>query len=271
MAKTAVSSSEQSHPHRIHAKRSSHQTLTVFCDFDGPIVDVSDRYYSTYQQGLDEVQTVYQAEGMTLPLHTLSKAQFWQMKQERTPDPEIALRSGLRGQQIELFLQRVRQIVNQPDLLHQDQLQPGVRGALSLLHAQGVRLFLVTLRCQQQAEQLLSQHNLTHFFSGIHGANDDQAAYFNQADHKTRLLEMAIESWQANTFSATPYNAASSAWMIGDTEADILAGQATGIPTIALTCGIRSQTYLQRFQPTKIHTDLFTAVHYLMQSKQKAA
>jgi phosphoglycolate phosphatase len=269
MAKTAVSDSEQPHPDPccVNAKRRSTQPLTVFCDFDGPIVDVSDRYYSTYRQGLMEVQTAYEAEGMTLPLSTLSKAQFWQMKQERTPDPEIALRSGLRGQQIERFLQRVRQIVNQPSLLHQDQLQPGVKWALALLHAKDVRLVLVTLRCQQQAERILNHYHLHQFFSEIHGSDNQQAAYFNQADHKTRLLEAAIDSWQ----SSIRFPETASAWMIGDTEADVLAGQATGIPTIALTCGIRSQTYLQRFQPTHIHPDLVAATHYLMKTQTIAA
>jgi len=52
--------------------------------------------------------------------------------------------------------------------------------------------------------------------------------------------------------------------MVGDTEADILAGQATDIPTIALTCGIRSQTYLKNFEPTRIHSDLLSAAHYLV-------
>jgi phosphoglycolate phosphatase len=272
MAKTAVSGTEQPHSYGTPSKHSSRQALTIFCDFDGPIVDVSDRYYSTYQQGLHEVQTAFQSEGIALPLHTLSKVQFWQMKQERTPDPEIAMRSGLRGQQIELFLQRVREIVNQPDLLHQDQIQPGVRWALTLLHAQGARLVLVTLRCQRQVEQILRQQGLDQFFSEIHGAKDEHAAYLNQADHKTQLLETAIESWQATIPQpAISYNASPSAWMIGDTEADILAGQATGIATIALTCGIRSQTYLQRFQPTQIQADLYAAVNYLVQSKQVAA
>ncbi|WP_416675853.1 HAD family hydrolase [Egbenema bharatensis] len=270
MAKTAVSSSEQPYPnpcfYRSDAQHRSVQT-TVFCDFDGPIVDVSDRYYSTYQQGLSEVKSIYEAEGEILPLVMLSKAQFWQMKQERTPDPEIALRSGLRGQQIERFLQRVRQIVNQPDLLHRDQLQPGVRWALSLLQARGMRLVLVTLRCQQQAESILQHYGLIQFFSEIYGSDNQQAAYFNQADHKTQLLKTAIASWQ----SSVRFPEAASAWMIGDTEADILAGQATDIPTIALTCGIRSQNYLQRFQPTHIHADLVAATHYLVKTQAIAA
>jgi phosphoglycolate phosphatase-like HAD superfamily hydrolase len=256
-----VASDSGSHPHRQPSllQRFSPAT-TVFCDFDGPIVDVSDRYYNTYQIGLAEVQSAYRTAGVTLPLRVLSKEQFWKMKQERTPDVEIAMRSGLQGKQIDQFLQRVCQIVNQPALLHQDQLQPGVRWALALLHAQGVRLVLVTLRCQHQATQMLKDYNLDHLFTQIWGSQDPNAAYSNQSDHKTQLLSRAIAalSWEK------PFAPLSTTWMIGDTEADILAGQAMDITTIALTCGIRSQTYLKRFHPNTTHPDLLSAVHYLV-------
>lgn len=231
---------------------------TLFCDFDGPIVDVSERYYSTYQLGLAEIQSFYRTAGISLPVRILSKEQFWRMKQERTPDIEIAMRSGLQGQQSDHFLQRVTRIVNQPALLHQDQLQPGVRWALALLQAQGVRLVLVTLRCQTQATQMLQSYGLGHVFSEIWGTQDSNAAYSNQSDHKTQLLEKAIAhlSWENYLLA--------NAWMIGDTEADVLAGKAMNIPTIAVTCGIRSHNYLQKLQPTRIHTDLLSAVHYLV-------
>lgn len=238
-------------PVQPNASQGSSQ-LTLFCDFDGPIVDVSERYYHTYQLGLAEIKAAYHQQGMLLPLHCLSKEQFWQMKQERTPDVEIAIRSGLRGEQIHLFLERVKQIVNQPNLLHQDQIQPGVKWAFALLHSQGVRLVLVTLREQTQATHMLRSYGLEKLFSGIWGARDNGAAYLNQSDHKTRLLKQAVAHAQAET-----------AWMIGDTEADILAGQAIGIPTIALTCGIRSRAYLQKFQPTQIQADLLSAAYFL--------
>lgn len=244
---------------------------TVFCDFDGPIVDVSDRYYSTYQRGLASVQAAYEFQGKALPLHVLTKHQFWQMKQERTPDPEIAMRSGLQGKQIDLFLQQVKQIVNQADLLRQDQLQPGVKQALSQLQAQGMQLVLVTLRCQHQARQVLHQYGIAHLFSQIHGATDDQAAYLNQAEHKTQLLTNAMVATGVEPCCLDRHSG-TQAWMIGDTEADIVAGQALGIPTIALTCGIRSQSYLQRFAPSQIHADLATAVRsLLLETKQVAA
>lgn len=246
----------------VSSKNSAEPTpsLTLFCDFDGPIVDVSDRYYHTYQLGLADVKAAYQRQGIMLPLSCLSKQQFWQMKQERTPDPEIALRSGLRNEQIDQFLDGVKQIVNQPHLLHQDRLQPRVQWALALLHQQGVRLVLVTLRQQQQVTRMLRSYGLEALFSQIWGASDDHTAYLNQAEHKTRLLEQAI--------AHCPLEAA---WMIGDTEADVLAGHATGLPTIALTCGIRSRTYLQKFQPTQIHTDLPSVAAHLTHSLPSVA
>ncbi len=242
---------------------SSSQQLTVFCDFDGPIVDVSNRYYTTYKLALDETRALYQAQDITLPIQRLKKEQFWQMKQDRVPDVEIAMRSGLNGKQIDFFLECVVEIVNQPALLRQDKLQPGVSWALALLHSQGVRLVLVTLRCQSQATQILRNYGLTRLFSGIYGTSDRNAAYQNQAELKTQLLEQAIA--EQSQLAGRPL----SAWMVGDTEADLLAGQALSIPTIAVTCGIRSHFYLQQFQPTRIHSDLLAAAHYLIE-KTKA-
>ncbi|WNZ23767.1 HAD family hydrolase [Leptolyngbya sp. NK1-12] len=244
----------------IQSSVSSDAPLTLFCDFDGPIVDVSERYYQTYQLGLAEIKSVYQRQGIAPRLNELTKERFWQMKQERTPDVEIAMRSGLRGHQIEQFLDRVKQIVNQPKLLHQDQIQPGVKWALALLHSQGVRLVLVTLRQQNQAAQILREHELESLFSQIWGTQDEDVAYLNQSEHKIRLLQTAMS-----------HCAPTAAWMVGDTEADILAGQASSIPTIALTCGIRSRTYLQKFQPTRIHADLLSAAHFLTDSAQHSA
>lgn len=235
------------------------QQLTVFCDFDGPIVDVSNRYYSTYKLGLADTQAVYQAKNITLPIGMLSKQQFWQMKQDRVPDVEIAMRSGLQGEQINFFLGRVIEIVNQPALLKLDRLQPGVSWALALLHSQGVRLVLVTLRCKSQATQILRNHGLTRLFSGIYGTSDRNAAYQNQAELKTQLLALAIA--EQSLLTECPI----SGWMVGDTEADLLAGQALSIPTIALTCGIRSPRYLKQFQPTCLHSDLLAAATYLLE------
>ncbi len=241
--------------------RSLSKQTTVFCDFDGPVVDVSDRYYSTYQMVLADTARFYREFSPELraanpPQQVLTKAQFWQMKQNRRPDREIAQLSGLDGEQIDFFLARVLKIVNRPALLQQDKLQPGVSWALNLLQTAGAKLILVTLRDRDEANNILEQHRLRSLFTAIYGTDNSQAAYQNYAELKTQLLDRAIceHSSQVSKHDA---------WMIGDTEADILAGRAMGIPTIGLTCGIRSHQQLNLLQPTRIETDLLAAAHYL--------
>lgn len=229
------------------------RSLTVFCDFDGPLVDVSERYYSTYKLALTQTCDHYRFEGETLFPQLLSKQQFWKMKQERVCDLEIALRSGLREQHFPFFLQQVHQLVNQPVLAQKDRLHYGVNWALALLHSQGLRLVLVTLRCHAQVTQILQNYGLKRLFQAIYTTSDYQAAYPNNTERKTQLLQQALAS---QTHSC--------AYMIGDTEADILAAKAFGIPAIALTCGIRSPSYLQQYQPQYICSDLLCAAHHLL-------
>jgi phosphoglycolate phosphatase len=241
--------------------RNFSKPITVFCDFDGPIVDVSDRYYSTYHLALTDTAEFYSellaSASNQNQLTVLTKAQFWQMKQERIPDREIAFQSGLDSERTDFFIQRVMEIVNSADLLDQDKIQPGVTWALGLLRAQGCRLILVTLRDQDEATRILEQHGLRELFNGIYGTGNSQAAYQNYSQLKTKLLAKAMREHQV-----TPAN--SDSWMIGDTEADLLAGIAMEIPTIALTCGIRSEQKLTPFKPTLIKDDLLCAAHHLV-------
>jgi phosphoglycolate phosphatase len=244
--------------------RSLSRSVTVFCDFDGPVVDVSDRYYSTYRLALSDTARFYRdfSCGNSIPdlhlkLPVLSKEQFWQMKQNRIPDPEIARKSGLTEEKIEYFLNRVVEIVNRADLLQQDKLQPGVSWALNFLRSQGMKIVLVTLRDRDEATSILEQHGLQKLFAGIYGMADNQSAYQNYAQLKTQLLEQAMFEHLGDRSNPSEH------WMIGDTEADILAGKAMGISTIGLTCGIRSYQQLSYLEPTSILKDLRAATHHV--------
>lgn len=232
--------------------------LTIFCDLDGPLIDVSQRYYKTYQLALSETQASVQAQGETLALTPLSHAQFWSMKQSKRPDIEIAYLSGLSGSHIDFFMQQVQAIVNQPLLLQEDRLQPGVHQALEHLLNQGAQLAVVTLRCQDQVDQVLQQHHLTRYFRLIRGTNDTQAAYKNYAVCKQSLIQDSI-----NAMGLTNHQ---QIWMIGDTEADVLAAQAMKIKTVALTCGMRNYAFLHSLQPNSIQRTLASAANYLLKS-----
>ena len=228
---------------------------TLFCDFDGPIVDVSERYYQTYRCGLAQMQ----ATGGDLSIRHLSKAQFWTFKQNRVPDRQIAHWSGLEGDHIDTFLDRVSALVNHPSLLVHDQLQARAYAGLSMLHQSGVRVVIVTLRPPDQVMAFLARHGLEHTISDLYGMPTDQAAYRNQTHHKIERLQAAVAAQTRQGYDL------SHPWMIGDTEADIMAGQALGLDTVAVTCGIRSQSYLQSFRPTHLMPDLWTAAQCLQQ------
>ncbi|MGK7891988.1 MAG: HAD family hydrolase [Leptolyngbyaceae cyanobacterium] len=228
---------------------------TLFCDFDGPIVDVSERYYATYCLALEQMMTDI---GPSNHCKLLTKEQFWYLKQQRVPDFEIALRSGIPDDKVEFFLDTVRGLVNHASLLQKDQLQPGIRWALELLHSQSIRLILVTLRRQAQVQSLLRAYGLDHLFKRVWGTQDDDAAYRNSVESKCALLAHA---WADD---CKRHGMPKHAWMVGDTEADILAGQSSNIATVALTCGIRSRSYLAQYQPTYICNDLVAITHSLM-------
>ena len=231
---------------------------TLFCDFDGPIADVSDRYYTTYTSALASTQAACAANGIALTIHALTKAQFWDMKQNRVPDTTIADCSGLSESETQNFLGRVGELVNQPRLLHQDCLQPGAEEALIALKQRGIRVVIVTLRQASQVHNFLHEYGLTSTVQQIYGAHNTDCAYPNRVEHKVVQLRAAIAEQHHLGLSTE------SSWMIGDTEADICAGQATGLPTIALTCGIRSATYLQGFNPTFLHHSLYSATEFLV-------
>lgn len=238
----------------------------VFCDFDGPIVDVSERYYRTYRLGLSTLQASYQeTHGDFLPLQILSKNQFWWMKRNRVADTDIAIRSGVPTDLVDELLQQVKRIVNHPHLLQWDTLQPGAEVAIQKIKRMGARLVLVTLRHPRQVKTFLQVHDLSQHIDEIFGALDINAAHLNRAEQKVELLKRAIAAQKAQGYQTYP------TCMIGDTEADIIAGKQAGIVTVALTNGIRSHEYLKRYKPTSIDSTLLQAiqsrrVHQMLQA-----
>lgn len=236
--------------------------ITVFCDLDGPLIDVSRRYYKTYKLAIAETQYHYQTLGQTLQLDPISEGRFWRMKRERIPDIDIAARTGFQDEQIEFFLNTVKGLVNQPLLLQEDQLQDWAIESLESLKAAGASLSLVTLRAHDQAIQILKRFGIYHHFDYVRGARDELAAYENYADYKTSILVNLLNTMNLETRDAV--------WMIGDTEADVKSAQATGIGQIALSCGMRSIEYLQRLEPTCVFDDLSQATQYLMETYQVA-
>lgn len=237
-------------------KTGSMATCTVFCDLDGPLIDVSGRYYKTYRLAIDRTVEHYQRQGELIPVSPMRQERFWHLKLERIPDEDIAQMTGFTSEQIDFFLATVRELVNQPKLLEFDRLQPWAMSALKQLHQAGVQLSLVTLRAHDQAVQMLKRFGIYHYFASIQGSTDEFAAYDNYAHSKTAIL--------SKTMSSMALGESESLWMIGDTEADILSAKALGVKSIALSCGMRSRAYLQRLEPYIVLDDLEAAAELVL-------
>jgi phosphoglycolate phosphatase-like HAD superfamily hydrolase len=216
--------------------------LRLITDFDGPIMDVSDRYYRVYQYCLAETKRSGQ------PVRELPKAEFWDMKRARVPETEIGILSGLDAAQARDFAQKRRQTVHTLPYMIYDQPVSTALETLEKVQRAGVDLAVMTMRRVRELEEAFNRCNLGQFFPENRRyclPND----YVKTGDVKDKPLLMA------KALAELP--SASDIWMVGDTEADI----------IGVLCGIRDRTQLEMHQPDLIANNLSEAVEIILGHK----
>jgi len=224
----------------------------IFTDFDGPIMDVSERYYQVY---LHCVKKIRQSEQV---VRTLSKSEFWELKRSQVPEKEIAKLSGFNDErQAVAFAHLRRATVHTHDYFQYDRLLEKAIPALEKAQNAGYDLAVMTMRRRRELEPVLDQYNLRRFFKSdrIFCLDDDYVKTVDTQD-KPKLMKQA----QANLPTVQQQ------WMIGDTEADIFAAQSYNIPAIALLSGIRNQTQLEKYQPQQILPNLTTAINAILET-----
>ncbi|MEA5550744.1 HAD family hydrolase [Anabaena cylindrica UHCC 0172] len=215
--------------------------LRLITDFDGPIMDVSERYYRVYQLCLQE--TRYPDQAVT----ELSKAEFWQLKRSHTAEKYIALKSGLDEQQSQKFTQIRKQTVHTEPYFQYDSLVPGAVEALTKVQQAGIDLVVMTMRRVRELDYAINKYDLSKFFP-------ENRRYCLSNDYvKTRDIEDK-PLLMARALAELP--PAADTWMVGDTEADIAAAKTHGIKVIGVESGIRDRTQLEIYQPDLIVKDL---------------
>ena len=223
--------------------------LRLITDFDGPIIDVSERYYNVYKFCLDSIRYPDQ------PVQQLGKAEFWQLKRSRVPEKKIAILSGLDEAQASEFAQLRRKTVHTLPYFKYDCLAPGAVTALKKVQEAGVELAVMTMRRVHELEYAFNQHDLGRFFPEDRCfclANDYQKT--RDIDDKPLLMERALAELPL----------ADDTWMVGDTEADIITAKNHGVKVMAVLCGIRDRTQLELYQPDLIVKDLSEAVDLVL-------
>jgi phosphoglycolate phosphatase-like HAD superfamily hydrolase len=221
----------------------------LITDFDGPIMDVSERYYRVYQFCLAKTRDPNQ------PIRELSKVEFWQFKRSQTPEKQIALVSGLDDTQAQKFVQLRRQTVHTQPYFDYDTLIPGVLSTLTKVQTAGIDLAVMTMRRVRELDYAINKYNLSGFFPHHRRyclSND----YLKTGDVKDKPLLMA------RALAELPR--ANDTWMVGDTEADIAAAKTHGIKVIAVESGIRDRSQLESYQPNLIVKNFSDAVDLIL-------
>lgn len=223
--------------------------LRLITDFDGPIIDVSQRYYEVYKYCLDCTRYPDQE------VKELSKDEFWQLKRSRIPEQKIGMLSGLDEAQAQKFSQLRRETVHTPPYFKYDCLADGAVAALEKVQHAGVDLAVMTMRRVRELEYAFEQHNLGRFFPKDRCfclANDYKKT--RDIEDKPLLMERALAELPA----------ADDTWMVGDTEADIITAKNHGVKVMAVLSGIRDRTQLQQYEPDLIVKDLSEAVDLVL-------
>jgi phosphoglycolate phosphatase-like HAD superfamily hydrolase len=219
--------------------------LRLITDFDGPIVDVSERYYRVYQYCLEKIRYAGQIT------YTLPKAEFWQLKREQVSEKRIGEMSGLDEDQARKFAHLRRQTVHTlPYLVHDHPVVGAIETLEKIKHLR-FDLVVMTMRRVVELDHALSRHDLGRFFP-----SDRRYClsnhYVKTTDIKDKPLLMAKAMKELSPAADT--------WMVGDTEADIAAAKSQNIKIIGVLSGIRNRPRLESYEPDYIVNNLGEAV-----------
>ena len=224
--------------------------LRLITDFDGPLMDVSGRYYHVYQVCLEKIG------GKGENIRQLSKSEFWQLKRNRVPEAEIGRISGLQAHDALSFAKMRLETVHNLCYFDYDQIIPSSLDALGKAQKMDIELVVMTMRRHRELEKAFLKYDLGRFFSPEHRyhLSDD---FVKSTDIQDKPLLMDKAQKELAPVSQT--------WMVGDTEADIAAAKKHNIPFIGVLSGIRSQEQLEKYEPEYIVENLAQAVDLITQ------
>lgn len=196
--------------------------MKVFLDLDGTLIDISERHYQVYTTTVNDF-------GGT----PLEKARYWELKRDNTPWPEILTLSNVSLEHEPRFMEDFTKRIEDPVMLALDTLFTHSMSVLTELKKTH-ELILVSLRRNpQNLRTQLDQLGITKFFAHILSGHS--------ATKEGLLTKKAAVIQELGPVGE--------ACIVGDTEADVSAGKQLAITSIAVTTGIRSESFLSHLEP----------------------
>ena len=222
--------------------------MNLCFDFDGPIIDVTDRYYRAYLESLKGIEQT--------KLQILSKEDFWKLKQKRVTDFEIGIMSSLSISEAGESAEVRKELSFKTEYLALDKLFEDVPKAFDYLKSKGILFFIVTLRRKKQLQYAISQFKLNKYISNEYFFSlPDDRKISNDIKEKYVLFVDAINKTGLDQKDT---------WLIGDSETDIHAGRlARYRKIIAISRGIKSHEQLEILKPDLIINNLSELTSHL--------
>lgn len=196
----------------------------IFLDLDGPILDVSEKYYRVYRDILAEEEFT-----------PIPKDEYWEAKRARLPDQRILARSGAESF-LETFRARRHERIESEPYQRLDALQPTALETLEWLRGED-RLVLVTLRrSRTRLDAQLEWLALRRLFADVLSSGEDREVRWTIKEELMRTSLHTSGGWAGH-------------FMVGDTETDILAGRALGMTTFGVCNGMRTRALIESAGP----------------------
>ena len=213
-----------------------------FCfDIDGPIIDVSDRYYRAYLESL---------KGYDINKDkVLSKEAFWILKQNRVSELEISLMVGLSLKEAKSSGDTRKDLNFKFENLYFDKLFDDVIKTFDYLRSNYISYFVVTLRSRKELNFAIKQFKLNKYLDEDYiFPFDEDSKIQNDIQGKYSLIYNGMNKLALNSLDT---------WIIGDSDTDIHAGRLARCgKVIGITRGMRSKEQLQILQPDYIVNNL---------------
>ena len=194
----------------------------IFFDFDGTLIDTSERHYRVYK----DILVFFGIQ------NSISKEEFWNQKRKGRKTVELLPETSFKEYR-QKFMEEWLKRIEDSNYLRYDRL---IRTALDILSKLKDKddLILVTLRSNK--ENLLWELNnfgLTSYFKEI--LVDSPVGLKNKI---SLIKDYTKRCSKKDNFI-----------IIGDTETDISTGKDLRMLTIAVTYGIRSKGFLKKLKP----------------------
>ncbi|MBI2996678.1 MAG: HAD family hydrolase [Candidatus Melainabacteria bacterium] len=217
------------------------EKFNICFDLDGPIIDVSARYYVAYLESLKGTHTTKE--------QILTLEDFWKLRRNRISELEIGILSGLNISESLGLVELRKELSFKDEFFSYDKLFNDVYKAFENLKAKNIIFFIVTLRRHKQLTQAIKQFKLdkylgTEFFFSL----PDEHKITNDIQEKCMLLVKAINFLNLNPLETL---------MIGDSDTDIHAARLARFQkVIAISRGIRSKEQLEILKPDHLIANL---------------